>query len=558
MYNDIAGTKDSKDVRRVADLLEDLIDAGYDARRGLKARWELVEQVYRNDPSVAGIQLFDNFEPRALPVMSPRINRIVSTTMAAIEGPGVWFQAVPDTGDSEGADALERGVQTTLERARFIRTIRRALVTACLCGVTVVRVRLGDDGIVLEHIHPNDFVVSPAYGLDIREAHLVGHRFYVPRWKIKERKKQGIYPLVKDGEPSATDPDNDPSGRDPGYDLSNAESLSSEKDAELVELWECIVRLTVKGKAGMYRVVFNKQDREVYQIEKYPYDRPWYFDMRLHDEEGKFWPSTSPAINIVGICLMKAEMMNLMAVGSMATCANPTIISGGSLGKKIQSLSLGQLIEVPNPEVKVQQIPLSFDPKVMPLVIEYIDRAIEAQTGVSDNRLNAETQRGERVTAREIAAIEAAAQQNEGSYFQFFKMFVEDVADFVQQIFAKHPKRVKAAYKGAVTDEAILAAQGAYRWRVTGNSGSSAPEIVLGYLQALLGLTQNPLSNYDYQKVEKAIAQAMPLQINLQKLEKTPEQMAQAEAAVSQMAQATMAEAGGSDPLIDGGLAPSA
>ena len=542
---------------RFAAWLQNLVQQGVDSRRGLKSRWELNEQVYRNDPAVAGIKLFDNVDPRALPVMSPRINRIVNTSASAIEGPGVWFQAIPEDGDMESSEELEKAVQTMLERGRFPLILRRALVTSALCGVSIVRLHLTDDGLSIDHIHPNDFVVSPTYGLDLKDAHLVGHRFYIPRWKVEQRAKDGLYPLYKDT-PSQTSPDDDPSGRDPSYDKSYADSATNDPATEMVELWELIVRLDVDGKAGMYRVVYNDKDTEVYQVEPYPYDRPWYFDVRLTiPEEGKFWPANSVAQNIVGICLMKGDLVNLMGVGSMATCAPPTYVTGMSLGKKLQGLSIAQVVEIPGAgqDARVLPLPMTFDPKAMPLVLDYLDGAIEAQTGISENRLNAQVSGGERVTAREIAAMESAATQNEGSYAMLVSLFLNDIASFVQQLLKLHGKKIVAAYKGSVANGAVIASRNPVRWQVTGQSANNSPQMVLGKLEALLNLASNPLSGYSYERVEKAVVQLMGLPMNTQRLEKTNDEKMASKAAMAQIAQQ---QASGGDAGLDGGLAPQA
>ena len=91
------------------------IRSAEDARDGLKDRWAQNEKVYRNDPDIAGVQLYDNFEPRTVPVLSPRINRIVNVTMSAVTSPSPWVQAIPDDGNQSRAGDLESGVQTLME-----------------------------------------------------------------------------------------------------------------------------------------------------------------------------------------------------------------------------------------------------------------------------------------------------------------------------------------------------------------------------------------------------------------------------------------------------------
>lgn len=57
--------------------------------------------------------------------------------------------------------------------------------------------------------------------------------------------------------------------------------------------------------------------------------------MKPHcEEDGKWCPDGSVAQNIVRLCLLQNDMLKLLVTGSMATAANPVVISGGSLGKK--------------------------------------------------------------------------------------------------------------------------------------------------------------------------------------------------------------------------------
>lgn len=117
----------NKGSKQLADHLCGEVQDAIDARRALKARWDQNEQVYRNEPGIAAVRLYDNFEPRTVPVLSPRINRIVNVTVAAVSAPNVWVQAVPDDADLQQANELEHGMQTIMERAGFLRLRRRNL-----------------------------------------------------------------------------------------------------------------------------------------------------------------------------------------------------------------------------------------------------------------------------------------------------------------------------------------------------------------------------------------------------------------------------------------------
>lgn len=530
-------TKGSAQLSELGKYIDIELNAAVDARSSLKDRWEMNEKVYRNDPSIAGVKLYDNFESRAVPVMSPRINRIVNVTMGNITDPSPMLQATPDDYNQAGADALEKGVDAIWDKAGFERVLRRALTTACLCGVSIIRERMTETGVKLDHIHPNDFVVAPIYGLDIKDSHLVGHRFYLPAWAVRDRVKSGLYDMISESDVdrlSATSPDDDPSGRDPDYDRTDSQ-LFGNNETRMIELWELLVRLEIDGKRQWCRIVYDRVSTKVLLKEAYPYSRPWYFEMRLHDEEGKFWPANSVAQNIVGLCILQSNMFNLAVAGSMATAAPPTVISGGTLGKQYKALNLGMIIESPY-DLKVQAIPMEFNVGAMPQLMSFLNDQIEAQTGIYNQRLNAERKSGD-VTATQITAEETAANQNESAYPSFAADFVEDMAEFLHELARSHAGMFRKVYDGILQQEFFNALAAKVRWHVTGRRSGNSPQILLGKLQALLTMAAQPQSGFNYTKVESAIADAMQLPINIEGLKKTDEQMAQEAQAMAAMAQ---------------------
>ena len=557
-------------MEELQNYLRNEVETAYDARLPLNDRWKLVKQVYDNDPAIAGTKLFDNFEPRAVPTMSPRINRIVNVTMDALTSPNPIIQATPDDQNQVAADSLEKGVQVILDTADFERVLRRGLTTTALCGVSIIRCRMTEDGLKLDHIHPHDFIVAPTYGLELKDAHLVGHRFYRPRWWVKDRVKSKVYDLINEDEAdnlATTDPDIDPAGRDPGYDRTSTEN-TSHSDNDSIELWELLCRLVIDGQRQWYRVVFERTNGRLLSYEAYPYSRPWYFDLRFHDEEGKFWPANSVAQNIVGLCLLQSNMFNLLVAGSMATAANPTVITGGSLSfgtQKIKTLSLGQVIESPY-DLKVQEIPLNFSAQYMPQAMEFIDDAIESQTGIYNQRLNADRKSGD-VTATQIAAEEQAANQNEGAYPTFSADFLEKIAEFVQELVQLHGSWFRKVYQGSLLPEFFASIRAKVRWQVTGRKQGNSPHILTGKLQVALGVAANPLSKYSYQAVEEAFMKSLQLPMSVEGMEKTQDditiqvqQLAQtmAQEMVAQSAKAPQASKPSGGGGVGGSMVPPA
>ena len=558
--------KGGKDLDPLGKYLGGEVGTAKGARDGLKKRWELNEQVYRNDPKIAGVKLFDNYAPRATAPMSPRINRIINTTATAIFSPSPMVQAIPDDQDQVGADTLEKALHLTWIRAGFPRKARSALLTTALCGVSIMRLRMTPKGLKFDYIHPNDFVIAPTFLDGIPDAHLVGHRFYLPKWEVIARTKPDadgkiLYPLMDEEgvrKMSSADPDDEPSGRDPSYDRSTNEE-SGVFENQRVELWELIVRIEVDKKPQYKRVVLSHDDAKLLLVEEYIYSRPWYFDLRFHDEPGKFYPASSVAQNIVGLALLKQDMTNLLATGSMATAANPVVISGmGSLGKKLKHYNIGMIIEVPY-DVQVQEIPISFNPGAMPAVMDIIDNNMESQTGITDQRLAAERASGD-ITATQISAEEQAARQNEGAYPSFAADLIEPIAYFWQELLTLHPKDFRRFYGTAIQEEVYGLARNSVRWVMTGKNSGNSPHILIGKLQSMLTMASQPGSTLDYGKVESAVISALQLPMDVEKLKKTDEQIAQErdqEMALAQLEAQGQAPPGGNGG-VDGGLGPQA
>lgn len=548
--------KGSEQARRLGNYLSSELQSAIDARIGLRDRWEQNEKVFRNDPTMAGTRLYDNFEPRSIPVLSPRIKKIVNLTVTGLTSPTPMLQAIPDDKDQDGADILEDALTMTWELAGFERVFRRGLTTAALCGVSVVRMRLTPEGLKYDHIHPNDFVIAPAYGLDMGDAHIVGHRFYIPRWKLRDRIKDGYYDLVDDQygkNASQKSPDDEPSGRDPVYDLSIADNSTSDSDNDLIELYELLLLLEIDGKRQRCRVVYDHENSRVLMKEAYIYSRPWYFDVRFHDEEGKWWPSSSIAQNIIGLCFLQSDMFNLVVAGSMATCVSPTVISGGTLGKNTNTLSLGHVYQS-SYDLKVQQIPLSFDPKAMPEAMRYLDDAIEAETGIMEHRLLQTQRKSGDVTATQIAAEEQAASQNEGAYPGFSADTIEQMARLWLEFVQLHPSVFRSVYGTAIPDEFYGKANNRVRWVATGKDPGNSPEQVVGKLEVVYTMSRQPGTELHPGRTERALLGAMKLPLRVEGILKTPDELAQEQAQAMALAQMQMAATGGGDGGVVGGM----
>ena len=529
--------KGGSQVEDLEHYLTSELELAESARLGLKDRWDFAEKVDRNDPSIAGTKILDHWEPTAIPSLSPRVNRIVNVTMSSLTGNSTMVQAIPDDKEQTRADALEEALQVLWDRASFDRKLRMALHTSCICGVAVMRQRMTPQGLRFDFIHPGDFFVAPTYGLDLNNAHLVGHRFYLPRWKVLDMVKSADYNTISEEDCEAlpaADPSEPAVGRDASYDKVSTDN-SNEKVNDQLELFELIVRLELDGKAERCKVVFSQDGSKLLHKEPYPYSRPWYFDVRLQpDEYGKFWPSGSVAQDIVGLCQLKSAMMNLIATGSMASCSPLTIVTKGTLGKKAKALVLNHIYETPY-DLDIKQIPFHFDSGAMPLLIQEIDRLLESATGITDVRLAAERKSGD-ITATQISAEETAAAQNEGAYPTIVAPSIEDMAAFTQELIVAHMAIFREVYGGSIPEGLYGFAKGKVRWQVTGRKPGNSPHLAVAKVQMLYGMSQQPGSVFDPQLVEPALVDMMQLPINTEGLRKSAGKIAEEKAAIASLA----------------------
>jgi hypothetical protein len=242
-----------------------------------------------------------------------------------------------------------------------------------------------------------------------------------------------------------------------------------------------------------------------------------------------------------------------MSTGIRATCAPPTVISGGTLGKKVKGINIGQIYETPY-DLKVHQIPLAFEARAMPGLVDKIDELLEAATGVTDARLAAERKSGD-ITARQIMAEETAADSNEGAYPSFVSDTVEQMAKFWQELVVAHSRLLRQIYGTALPEGLYGFAVGKVRWQVTGRKSGNTPNALISRLQMVWQFSQGQNSAYHPQRTEKALVEAMQLPINTEGLEYTREELAQIAATKAAMAQADaqaqLAKAGGNGS--DGG-----
>lgn len=518
-------------LKKVADAVAPEIRALRDAVSPLWERWEQVERLGRNQKDTNTVQLYENYENRPTPILSSRRKRVVANVAMSILGADPWVQFTPDDGDQTGGDRLERGLQVEFERAGFSRMFRRALGSAFDCGVTFIKARtVGGEGLVLEHVHSKNMVRGPLHGLDTAKSYLMGNKFWLCEYDVQQRIDSGKYAAAKLQNLSASnlgtgDPDDDPAGRDKNFDLASGQAYS---DARLrgIDLYDVVVSLPMavskdKVEFKRYRVVLSERSETVLAIEPYVYSRPWYFDVRYHDEEEFYFPSTSKGHGITPMCLSQTEQFNLMVAGNMGSCAPPFLVTGGVLGEKGSRLGLGEYWETNQP-IEFQQFPVSFDAGDMPMLIEKVDQMLDAETGFSRAGMSQEFKSGTSATAA-AGAMAAQAQVENADALQVAES-IEPLWAFVREMNVMHPKTYSDAYGEALGADYWANVDNAGRFQMTGRNPGNTPAVMMQKLSVLDEFAQRPDSQWSRDRIEEAIVNGMQFSFRTEGLKLTDEE----------------------------------
>lgn len=561
----------------------------------LKPKWDQREAVYQCDKRYAGQRLYDNVEPYPYDVLGPVCRAVRDGIMGSLTASPTYCQAVPlGKTTQEAADVIEDGTQAILDSARFERKLDLAILNSVVIGLGFLRIRMDAKGLQIDRIHPGDMIVAAGKGDTTEECGMIGHRFYTPYWEFCQLHEEGAFPmLAKDadllkyiGESAGDDLTGFDTARNPGTDTPS----TSDRRFNEVRLYEAICRIEVEeskkkpkaddedesyiedlddsedeqyegdpSETGLYRVVYSDEACEVLLCEPYVYPRPWYFDLRLHDEE-TYFPIESIASRIMPQCIHISQMMNAAVLGAMAGLTPVTVISGPLLGKKITSLRMGQVL-MGGAETKISSFPLEFDITGLLAMIEHSVNFVNKSAGVSESNLQGdETTGGEPKTATEVAQAAEGAQKREGAKARFMGDFIEEVFAFVANLCRWHPDVVKSVYGETVDERFQAALRAKVSWRTTSRSPGATGPMLVAKVQQILAMTEDPSSPFHRGRSQEALGNALQI-VDIKSLKKTEDELQQEQAAraeaeqmakMAAMGQIAAKQGGGGDPSAMG------
>lgn len=265
----------------IARELVDLIEAGIQTQGRMPDWWLQVERVYRNEtPENSNAESQGVNDPGYsqfhVPYVQPRLDMLTAQVCSVVSR---QKPIMTDTADDE---ELSEPRQSLLHRvwddAGKTLAIKQA---ATMCGTKDLCIHRMAPGALngtaqWDVIDPEDFSVYPAMPQGIQAATLAGHRFYRRRRVVNAMQDRGEYYPVEDlPESSQAEHDRDQEQVHTGTNLS---ANSPDSPNELIELWDCVVRLVIDDKPErLYRVTVDYVGCSLLALEEYDYPYIWYF-----------------------------------------------------------------------------------------------------------------------------------------------------------------------------------------------------------------------------------------------------------------------------------------
>jgi hypothetical protein len=240
--------------------LQLLVHAGQSAKGDLPIRWQANEAFFdngapqSNDSQAKIVKLHVNF-------LSIRVNSLTSMVCGVLARQEPYMIA-RDMQNGDRADRLEQALHFFWQRAGFEQAIRKASTVAANTNKAIWKLSyrpydddkshkcaLNQTGLVMEVIHPDNWVCVPASPDGLQDAKLCGNRFWRRRRWVTDRISSGEFlsdDALEDLTASSLESD-DESGAIL-RSRANPSETGGEKDDDLIEVWDLTVRLDLGGQ----------------------------------------------------------------------------------------------------------------------------------------------------------------------------------------------------------------------------------------------------------------------------------------------------------------------
>jgi len=440
--------------------LQLLVHAGQSAKGDLPLRWQANEAFFDNAPPSTNdsqskiVKLHVNY-------LSIRVNSLTSMVCGVL-GRQEPYMIARDMQSGERAERLEQALHFFWQRAGFEQALRKASIVAANTNKAIWKLsyRPYDDdksrkcalnqmGVVMEVIHPDNWVCVPASIDGLTDAKLCGNRCWRRRRWVTDRISYGEFLRNEDlGDLTSSSLEAEDESGAIMRSRANPSETGAEKDDDLIEIWDLTVRLdlgsriadrrTDKNDAGykdpanqessiqnlasskskpvagekLYRVLLALDDARILLIEPLEYSRPMYFESFFIADEKNYWSGRSVSYNLQGL----QEVYNLVhsaLYNAVMTQAMPLVIGSG-LPEKFTRYGWGDVLDAKDMVQTPWAAPSVFQGgQALMYELQNLERIGDQTARVSQNTMGSVVSGDTTATEQQIVAAGVSAGQEE-------------------------------------------------------------------------------------------------------------------------------------------------
>jgi hypothetical protein len=459
--------------KAIAEELSDRYAAWESHIGGLAPRWDQIEREIRNDPETEGEDPWPGFIKRHIPVLSGKARAWLAyvcgpPTQASPYLVGTMFGA-----GSSRASKIEQDFYMFMKKAHYDRAFRRNVLNVGIYGKSFWRVRPheknGKPCFAFEAVSPRNSFIYPNVDDWMDSALNVGHVYESTVGQLKAEQLAGR------AYPEFTPVETERQKKEAPGRIDESETIAKEDDHKPVRIVECFDKRDIGEGERWYKVRFLPDLRELVTVLEHPYSVPWYFEMFIHEEQGRVMPETSRFNDIHDLQKATTEQWNLMNAG-MQMGAFPTTFSvGWALPQKYAKNKPGTVVPLLQGG-DVKQVQSKYDPSVAPLLLEYLDKTGDLMMRMGSQAQGGESAYDKTATGAQIRKLSVDIAVNDDLANMDYCM--AKIGEFMQEVYAKEYQRFYEAYGDALAvkpeDAGILSQE--ILWEMNGKSPANTPQ----------------------------------------------------------------------------------
>ena len=415
--------------QKVGTDLTEMIQSAETARDALAPRWKQVTAYYNNEPLKDRWWWLKKYKLQPFPLTQPKIDQLCAVLMTSIFSQDRTFVGRMPIGGGR-LKPVEDIVQFFLSQG-FEDAVDQMAPIACLTNHGAIYIpfevrnfQYGKEpaGFGYYGIAPGDFVVYPVFSPDLDQALLVGHKKFSTLDQVKHLQDKGWYRQC------AVTPGQEPAAFESGMGHEQRSSNTAAQPGHTPVRIECGVAELDLGKGPKrYQYVLAFDTQQILRLDEFPFKHCRYIDLRVKPRQyGGYWSQTSVGQDLQVLQWQYNQLSNLAVAGSYVK-AFPWGVTDGKVDKNQE---LGPMtIANTNGNTTFPQI--TFDPGIIPFLIQQIERQADAVTRVTQESTGVAISK--RQTLGEMRERQTGAQQGLTKFLQAFGNSLARAAQTIQE-----------------------------------------------------------------------------------------------------------------------------